>query len=88
MCLFTFNNKKSIRAKIKGIEKFECGHCPECLQKKSRKWALRCGMQAKTTPGVMVTLTYDTYKVINGKLSTIEENPINPITSITFFVLN
>lgn len=77
MCLFPFPNKSSIYAKIKGITEFECGACPECLQKKSRLWALRCSMEAKVTPGVMVTLTYDTYKVIYGK-PTNEENPTNP----------
>lgn len=78
MCLFNFPNKASGKAFSKGIEEFECGHCPECLQKKSRKWALRCAMEAKVSPGVMVTLTYDTYKVINGKLSEYQENPIDP----------
>lgn len=78
MCLFNFKNRSSGKAFIKGIEEFECGHCPECLQKKSRKWALRCAMEAKVSHGVMVTLTYDTYKVINGKESNFEENPINP----------
>lgn len=78
MCLFNFPNKTSGKARIKGIEEFECGHCPECLQKKSRKWALRCAMEVKVSPGVMVTLTYDTYKVINGKLSEYQENPIDP----------
>lgn len=78
MCLFNFPNKSSIKAKEKGILEFECGSCPECLQKKSRLWALRCSMEAKVSPGVMVTLTYDTYKVIYGKTSTIEENPTDP----------
>lgn len=78
MCLFNFPNKSSIKAKEKGILEFECGSCPECLQKKSRLWALRCSMEAKVSLGVMVTLTYDTYKVIYGKTSTIEENPTDP----------
>lgn len=78
MCLFNFPNKSSIAAKNKGIIEFECGSCPECLQKKSRLWALRCSMEAKVSPGVMVTLTYDTYKVLYGKTSTIEENPTDP----------
>lgn len=73
MCMFTYVNKSSRTAFVKGVEKFECGSCPECLQKKSRKWALRCAMEAKDSPGVMVTLTYDTYK----EGSTIEENPVD-----------
>lgn len=78
MCLFPFPNKSSIRAKLKGITKFECGHCPECLQKKSRLWALRATMEAKVSPAVMVTLTYDTYKYVDGKLSNFEEMPTDP----------
>lgn len=78
MCMFEFANKSSPHAFIKGIEKFECGHCPECLQKKSRFWALRAGMEMKDNCGMMLTLTYDTYKVDkNGKLLNVE-NPINP----------
>lgn len=73
MCLFTFPNKNSIKARLKGIEKFECGSCPECLQKKSRLWALRCCMEAKVNVGMMITLTYDTYK--NGVDG--EENPVD-----------
>ena len=63
MCLFAYpnRNEKSIAFK-KGIKKFECGACPECLQKKSRQWALRCSMEAKNNVGMMITLTYDTYK--------------------------
>lgn len=62
MCLFEFPNKSSIKARLKGIEKFNCGHCPECLSKKSRLWALRCSMEARVNVGMMITLTYDTYK--------------------------
>lgn len=63
MCLFAYpnRNEKSTAFK-KGIKNFECGACPECLQKKSRQWALRCSMEAKNNVGMMVTLTYDTYK--------------------------
>lgn len=78
MCMFDFANKYSARALEKGVERFECGHCPECLQKKSRLWALRAGMEMKDNCGMMITLTYDTYKVDkNGKLLNIE-NPIDP----------
>lgn len=72
--MFQYRNVVSGKALVKGVEYFECGACPECLQKKSRKWALRCCMQAKVSPGVMVTLTYDSYKY--G--STTEENPTDP----------
>lgn len=78
MCMFEFANKSSPRALIKGMEKFECGHCPECLQKKSRLWALRAGMEMKDNVGMMLTLTYDTYKMDkNGNFLNVE-NPINP----------
>ena len=76
--MFEFANKSSPRALIKGMEKFECGHCPECLQKKSRLWALRAGMEMKDNVGMMLTLTYDTFKTDkNGNLLNIE-NPIDP----------
>lgn len=74
MCLFNFPNRKSAKAKEKGILEFDCGSCPECLQKKSRLWALRASMESLVSPGVMVTLTYDTYKYLYGK-PTAEENP-------------
>lgn len=78
MCMFEFPNRVSVKARIKGMEKFECGHCPECLQKKSRLWALRVGMEMKDNVGMMLTLTYDTYKVDKyGKFTNIE-NPIDP----------
>lgn len=62
MCMFSYDNQniRSVAYK-KGIKKFECGSCPECLQKKSRLWALRCSMEAKNNVGMMITLTYDTY---------------------------
>lgn len=41
--------------------------------KKSRQWALRCGMEARVNVGMMITLTYDTYK--NGVDG--EENPVD-----------
>lgn len=77
MCLFNFPNKTSTKAYLKGLVEFECGGCPECLQKKSRLWALRCSMESKVSPGVMVTLTYDSYKIKYGK-KTQEENPTDP----------
>lgn len=78
MCMFEFPNRSSPAALSKGMEKFECGHCPECLQKKSRLWALRACMESKVSPGMMITLTYDTYKVDKkGKFTNIE-NPIDP----------
>ena len=76
MCLFTFPNKSALKARKKGVERFECGGCPECLQKKSRLWALRAAMEAKQTPGMMITLTYDTYKY-NDKGVIIGENPVD-----------
>lgn len=82
MCLFPFPNKSSNKALIKGIEKFECGSCPECLQKKSRLWALRCAMEARVNVGVMVTLTYDSYKLDKNGKPTNEENPVDTSLSV------
>lgn len=83
MCFFEFKNTNAPRALVKGIDKFSCGHCPECLQKKSRLWALRCGMEAKDNVGMMITLTYDTYKYDERIRRTdpgkaLIENPTNP----------
>lgn len=48
------------------------------LAKKSRLWALRAGMEMKDNCGMMLTLTYDTYKTDkNGNFLNIE-NPIDP----------
>lgn len=62
MCFFSTPNL-DIKSKAyqKGVHSFKCGCCPECLREKASYWALRCSMQAKSTPGVMVTLTYDSY---------------------------
>lgn len=70
MCLFPYpnRNENSIAYK-RGITKFECGGCPECLSHKSRLWALRCAMEAKVSVGMMITLTYDSYVYdTNGKI--------------------
>lgn len=77
MCLFPAKNKVSNKAFLKGLEEFECGHCPECLAKKSRLWALRTSMEARVNFGFMCTLTYDSYKVVNG-IETSVENPTDP----------
>lgn len=62
MCLFErANTNYSGVAYKKGVTSFECGACPECLAKKSRRWALRAVYEAQESPSCMVTLTYDTY---------------------------
>lgn len=62
MCLFPQPNLnyKGIAYK-KGIVSFECGACPECLQKRSRSWVARCFYEAKAHEegACMITLTYD-----------------------------
>lgn len=62
MCLFPKQNFdiKGIAFK-KGVEQFDCGQCPECLQKKSRLWALRCCAESYTNKACMITLTYDNF---------------------------
>lgn len=63
MCFFPKQNlNEKSKAFQYGITQFDCGVCPECLQKKSRIWALRAGMEAKYSKAFMCTLTYDTYK--------------------------
>lgn len=74
MCMFSYPNlNENTKAYKYGITRFECGGCPECLGKKSRLWALRCGMEAKSNVGMMVTLTYDTY-VYDSQGNIIGEN--------------
>lgn len=70
MCLFPYPNKNENGIAFKrGITKFDCGGCPECLSHKSRLWALRCAMEAKVSVGMMITLTYDSYVYdSNGKI--------------------
>lgn len=53
-------------ARAYGMTEFECGACPECMQKRASTWVLRCVAEAKTRKelhqGVcMVTLTYDNF---------------------------
>lgn len=62
MCYFPKNNTDyNSTAYKRGLSHFECGSCPECLSKRSSKWALRACYAAKTRPACMVTLTYDEY---------------------------
>lgn len=61
MCFFPKNVPYFSPALKYGITEFECGVCPECLSKRSRKWALRCAYEAKTSPSMMICLTYDGY---------------------------
>lgn len=69
MCLFSRDNPYTQGLAYKlGVEKFDCGICPECLAKKARLWALRCSAESQYNRGVMVTLTYDDYKYCNGRI--------------------
>lgn len=61
MCLFPRFVKPNTPAYRAGMREFSCGCCPECLSRKSRYWALRACMEAKVSPGYMVTLTYDQF---------------------------
>lgn len=62
MCFFPRLNLTNKLALAAGIEKFECGHCPECLSKRARSWSLRAVYEARSRDqGCMITLTYDNY---------------------------
>lgn len=61
MCLFARKTQPNSLAYKRGVYEFACGVCPECLSRRSRYWALRACMEAKTSPACMVTLTYDNY---------------------------
>lgn len=64
MCLFPIPNSLITGvAYKKGLEKFNCGYCPECLKQRANVWALRSVYQSKeSVQNMMITLTYDTYK--------------------------
>lgn len=63
MCMFpTPNYNINGEAYRRGIHEFECGSCPECLARRSSRWALRGAMELKTCRvASMVCLTYDNY---------------------------
>lgn len=61
----------------KGITKFDCGACPECLRKRSNIWSLRAVYEAKShVSNLMVTLTYDNF-VYDDNGSILGELPVD-----------
>lgn len=61
MCFFPTKIKyKDTFGKFQTIE-CGCGHCPECLSKRSRVWALRSYYESLDKPCMMLTLTYDQF---------------------------
>lgn len=86
MCYFpTPNTDYDGIAYKHGITEFECGACPECLQKRSSAWALRCVYEAKAHAfNCMVTLTYDTFvrdkkgNIVKDRNGVPLENPVDP----------
>lgn len=62
MCFFPMYNKIPYGDdRSKCLEFFECGHCPECLRKRSNRLALRDFFECKDHAyNCMVCLTYDT----------------------------
>lgn len=46
-----------------GLHEFECGYCPECLQKRSSRVSLLCTAESYLhVHNCMITLTYDNYE--------------------------
>lgn len=91
MCLFPRAVEPGTVPYRHGMTEFSCGHCPECLKKKSSYWALLS--QAYVADGhnaIMVTLTYDQYqhdkngKIVRDKLGFPLELP--PDTTIRLSV--
>lgn len=80
MCLFPLpNSNLNSLAYKKGIKEFDCGACPECLNKRSSLWALRSVYECKSHAyNCMVTLTYDTFQRDSYGNLTNKENPVNP----------
>lgn len=86
MCLLPLPNLNfdSIAYK-KGIREFDCGACPECLQKRSNIWVLRSVFEARShAHNCMITLTYDTFvrddkgRILKDKYGVPLENPVDP----------
>lgn len=61
MCFFPhYNLDFQGEAYKAGIKTFDCGYCPECLQKRSRSWVVRAFYERMTSGScMMLTLTYD-----------------------------
>lgn len=66
MCLFPSPVYAGTRAFKYGIKEFECGSCPECMQKRASYWVLRTVAETRYRRSIgqstcMVTLTYDNF---------------------------
>lgn len=61
MCFFPhINTDFTGEAYRAGVKEFDCGYCPECLQKRSRVWVVRAYYERLTSKCCqMLTLTYD-----------------------------
>lgn len=86
MCLLPLPNANfDGLAYKKGVVSFDCGACPECLGKRSSRWALRSVYEAKQhSHNCMITLTYDSFLrdskgnlVLDSNGQRIE-NPVDP----------
>lgn len=85
MCLFPLLNYDTEGiAYRKGVTKFDCGACPECLHKRASQWVLRAVYEARASYGFMATFTYDNFmrdkkgKIIRSKAGVPLEAPVNP----------
>lgn len=83
MCLFPVPNLNiNGSAYLSGIKEFNCGTCPECLQKKSSLCVVRDIAEASYREHTcMCTLTYDNY-IRDSKGHIIGETPVNPDLSV------
>lgn len=67
MCLFPIINQCWNGSDPKSILAYNCNYCPECLKQRANVWALRSVYQSReSVNNMMVTLTYDSYKYVNG----------------------
>ncbi|UPW41079.1 replication initiator protein [Sigmofec virus UA08Rod_5614] len=78
MCLFPLPNENVNSVSYqKGIRFFDCGACPECLNKRSNIWALRSVYESKMhLNSCMITLTYDSFLYPDKRYNL--EKPVNP----------
>lgn len=77
MCLFLLPNLSADKAYAKGVKYFECGACPECMQKRASSWALRAVYEARQhVHNCMITLTYDDFEY-DSRGNIIGELPVN-----------
>lgn len=82
MCFFPIpNNQLNSPSFRSGLHEFECGSCPECLNKRANRYMVRDVFEASAhKDNCMITLTYDSYirnskgEIIGERVSDLKVN--------------